>query len=159
MIQGLVLDMKTFKNETSVESGSANKRRFGFRLFQLLDWIHIFLSVIWWLYTWVFGNHSSLCNKKGGVETIAFREMYSLRLLQLNYVQLNGSYKNFPKGLRWLCMHGFRLSYIPSDLQMEKVVALDMSHSKLKNLWKKPTVPNLKPQLKVFCSSWLSLLH
>ncbi|GJS02150.1 disease resistance protein RML1A-like protein isoform X1 [Tanacetum coccineum] len=40
--------------------------------------------------------------------------------------------------LRWLCMHGFPLSYIPSDLPMENMVALDMSNSKLQQLWKEP---------------------
>ncbi|XP_076902888.1 disease resistance protein RPV1-like [Bidens hawaiensis] len=75
---------------------------------------------------------------KGCFETHALSEMHTLRLLQLNYVQFCGPYKNFPQGLRWLCMHGFPLSYIPLDIQMENMVALDMSNSKLQQLWKKP---------------------
>lgn len=85
---------------------------------------------------------------KGGFETLALGDMRKLRLLQLNYVQLSGSYKNFPQGLRWLCMHGFPLSYIPLDLQMDNIVALDMSNSKLKQLWKEPKV--LKSQASTY---------
>ncbi|GKB94638.1 Toll/interleukin-1 receptor domain-containing protein, partial [Tanacetum coccineum] len=81
---------------------------------------------------------SQFHNKKCGFETLAIREMRNLRLLQLNYVELNGSYNFFPEGLRWLCMHGFPLSYIPSDLPMQNMVALDMSNSKLQQLWKEP---------------------
>nr|GEZ42536.1 putative Toll/interleukin-1 receptor (TIR) domain-containing protein [Tanacetum cinerariifolium] len=90
------------------------------------------------LYYLVLGISSQFRNKKCGFETLAIREMPNRRLLQLNYVELNGSYNFFPEGLRWLCMHGFPLSYIPSDLPMENMVALDMSNSKLQQLWKEP---------------------
>ncbi|KAJ9558661.1 hypothetical protein OSB04_013275 [Centaurea solstitialis] len=62
------------------------------------------------------------------LKTDALSKMDNLMLLHLNYVQLNGSYKNFPRNLRWLCMHGFPLKSIPSDLPMENLVALDMSY-------------------------------
>nr|GEV84672.1 hypothetical protein [Tanacetum cinerariifolium] len=65
------------------------------------------------------------------IETDAFSKMENLMLLQLNYVKLTGSYKNFPEELRWLCMHGFPLQSIPSDLPMENLVALDLSYSKI----------------------------
>ncbi|KAJ0957476.1 putative leucine-rich repeat domain superfamily [Helianthus annuus] len=116
IIQGLVLVMRTFENETRKEPSSVNMKRFG--LFS--------------------GMHSSSRKTKGDFETLALSEMRNLRLLQLNYVQLSGSYKNFPQGIRWLCMHGFPLSYIPSDLQMDNMIALDLSNSKLQQLWKKP---------------------
>ncbi|KAI3739771.1 hypothetical protein L2E82_30182 [Cichorium intybus] len=67
------------------------------------------------------------------MKTNALRNMANLMLLQLNFVQINGSYKNFPEGLRWLCMHGFPLKSIPSDLRMENVVALDLSHSSIES--------------------------
>ncbi|KAM0052505.1 putative leucine-rich repeat domain superfamily [Helianthus debilis subsp. tardiflorus] len=95
-------------------------------------------NCIWWFFDWFSGIHSSFCKTKGEFEIFDLNEMRNLRLLQLNYVQLSGSYENFPQGIRWLCMHGFSLSYIPSDLQMENLVALDMSNSKLQQLWKKP---------------------
>ncbi|KAJ9558682.1 hypothetical protein OSB04_013296 [Centaurea solstitialis] len=68
---------------------------------------------------------------RGSVElkVEALSKMDNLMLLQLNYVQLNGSYENFPPDLRWLCMHGFPLKSIPSNLPMENLVALDMSYS------------------------------
>ncbi|KAJ9558761.1 hypothetical protein OSB04_013375 [Centaurea solstitialis] len=65
------------------------------------------------------------------LETDALSKMDNLKLLQLNHVQLKGSYKNFPEELRWLCMHGFPLDHIPPGLQMENLVCLDMSYSKL----------------------------
>ncbi|KAK1413455.1 hypothetical protein QVD17_35228 [Tagetes erecta] len=133
LIQGFVFDMREFEDETFKESCSA--RKFGFRLLPLLDWI---LSIVWWFFVSVLGMITLFLETKGGFETLALGDMRKLRLLQLNYVPLSGSYKNFPRDLRWLCMHGFPLSYIPSDLQMENMVALDMSNSKLQQLWKKP---------------------
>ncbi|XP_023767488.1 disease resistance protein RPV1 isoform X1 [Lactuca sativa] len=67
------------------------------------------------------------------LKTDALSMMDRLMLLQLNYVQTNGSYEKFPKELRWLCMHGFPWKSIPSDLPMENVVALDMSHSNIES--------------------------
>ena len=84
---------------------------------------------------------SSRC-RKIEFSTNALNKMEKLILLQLNHVKLNGPFKNFPKGLRGLCMHGFQSEYIPSDLPMEQLVALDMSFSNLKQLWRKPKVLN-----------------
>ncbi|KAJ9558689.1 hypothetical protein OSB04_013303 [Centaurea solstitialis] len=67
------------------------------------------------------------------LKTDALSKMHNLMLLQLNYVQLTGSYKNFPEELRWLCMHGFPLKSMPSDLPMENLVALDLSYSNLES--------------------------
>ncbi|KAI3738974.1 hypothetical protein L2E82_29292 [Cichorium intybus] len=68
------------------------------------------------------------------LKTEAMVEMDNLMLLQLNYVQINGSYENFPEELRWLCMHGFSLKSIPSALQTENLVALDMSYSNIESV-------------------------
>ncbi|CAI9269447.1 unnamed protein product [Lactuca saligna] len=76
--------------------------------------------------------------KLGGsieLKTDALSSMDSLMLLQLNYVHMNGSYENFPKELRGLCMHGFHLKSIPSDLPMENLVALDMSYSNIESFF------------------------
>ncbi|KAI3739341.1 hypothetical protein L2E82_29744 [Cichorium intybus] len=67
------------------------------------------------------------------VETDALSNMDSLMLLQLNYVHMNGSYGNFPRELRGLCMHGFPLKSIPLDLPMENLVALDLSYSNIES--------------------------
>ncbi|KAJ0809796.1 putative TIR domain, P-loop containing nucleoside triphosphate hydrolase [Helianthus annuus] len=137
--QGLALDMRTFENDTWKEPSRVNMKRFGFRSLPSFIWVHILLlSVLWWLFGLFSEMRSSSRKTKGDFETLALSEMRNLKLLQLNYVQLSGSYKNFPHGIRWLCMHGFPLSYIPSDLQMENLVALDLSNSKLLQLWKKP---------------------
>ncbi|XP_076936424.1 disease resistance protein RPV1-like [Bidens hawaiensis] len=67
------------------------------------------------------------------LKTKSLSKMYNLMLLQLNYVQLNGCFGNFPQELRWLCMHGFPLKSIPLDLQMENLVTLDMSFSNIES--------------------------
>ncbi|KAD5802456.1 hypothetical protein E3N88_13816 [Mikania micrantha] len=67
------------------------------------------------------------------LKTDALSKMDKLKLLQLNYVKINGSYENVSKELRWLCMHGFHLKSIPSELPLEKVVVLDMSYSKIES--------------------------
>ncbi|KAL7617423.1 hypothetical protein Lser_V15G03796 [Lactuca serriola] len=74
-------------------------------------------------------------NLHGSLElkTDALSKMDRLMLLQLNYVQITGSFTNFPEELRWLCMHGFPLKSIPSDLPMENLVSLDMSYSNIES--------------------------
>ncbi|GKC21395.1 Toll/interleukin-1 receptor domain-containing protein, partial [Tanacetum coccineum] len=65
------------------------------------------------------------------VNTISFEKMKSLKLLQLNEFELEGSYMNIFKDLRWLCWRKFCLREIPPELDMENLVAIDMSCSKL----------------------------
>ncbi|MFS7966544.1 putative protein kinase RLK-Pelle-CrRLK1L-1 family [Helianthus anomalus] len=65
------------------------------------------------------------------LKTDALNNMDGLRLLQLNFVELNGSYENFSQDLRWLCWFGFHLRTLPSGLYMGSLVAIDMSYSKL----------------------------
>ncbi|KAL7616807.1 hypothetical protein Lser_V15G03396 [Lactuca serriola] len=67
------------------------------------------------------------------LKTDALSNMDNLMLLQLNYVHMHGSYENFPRELRGLCMHGFHLKFIPSDLSIENLVALDMSYSNIES--------------------------
>ncbi|CAL5398794.1 unnamed protein product [Camellia sinensis] len=69
------------------------------------------------------------------LEVNAFARMHKLKLLQLNYVQISGSLENFPKGLRWLCWHGFPFKFIPSDFPLESLIVLDMSYSSLQIIW------------------------
>ena len=66
----------------------------------------------------------------------ALSKMENLKLLQLNYVKDFVWHLNFPEELRWLCMRGFPLKSIPSEIpieKMENVVVLDMSYSKLES--------------------------
>ncbi|PWA49926.1 toll/interleukin-1 receptor (TIR) domain-containing protein [Artemisia annua] len=63
----------------------------------------------------------------------ALSKMENLELLQLNNVKDFFWHLNFPEELRWLCMRGFPLKSIPSEIPMENVVVLDMSYSKLES--------------------------
>ncbi|KAG5408354.1 hypothetical protein IGI04_004673 [Brassica rapa subsp. trilocularis] len=74
------------------------------------------------------------------LEVKAFSNLRRLRLLQLSHVVLNGSYENFPKGLRWLCWLGFPEESFPINLHLRSLVVMDMQNSNLKRLWdqKKP---------------------
>ena len=66
------------------------------------------------------------------LKTGSLAKMDKLKLLQLKFVVLSGSYKiNFPE-LRWLCWHGCPLETIPSGLLMSSLVAIDMSYGNLK---------------------------
>ncbi|KAJ0783466.1 putative TIR domain, P-loop containing nucleoside triphosphate hydrolase [Helianthus annuus] len=67
------------------------------------------------------------------LKTDSLRKMDNLMLLQLNYVKLNGSFQKFPEDLRWLCMHGFPLKFIPSNLPMENLVVLNLSYSNIES--------------------------
>ncbi|KAL7237877.1 hypothetical protein ACSBR2_004056 [Camellia fascicularis] len=70
------------------------------------------------------------------LEVDAFARMHKLKLLQLKYIQISGSFENFPKGLRWLCWHGFPFKSIPHDFPLENLIVLDMSYSRLQITWK-----------------------
>ncbi|CAN6555504.1 unnamed protein product [Malus baccata var. baccata] len=76
--------------------------------------------------------------------TEAFRKMQSLRLLKLNNIKLTGSYDNLSKELRWLCWHGFPLKVIPEDFDQSNLVAIDLSYSKLIQVWVDTDVQLLK---------------
>lgn len=80
-------------------------------------------------------------NLQSGLKTDSLREMNNLKLLQLNFVELAGSYENLSEDLRWLCWHGFRLRTLPSELFIGNLVALDMSYSRLE-VFEPPMVGN-----------------
>ena len=73
------------------------------------------------------------------LRTDAFKNMSKLRILKLNYVEVTGSYENFPKSLVWLSWHGFPLKFIPVEFPLENIVALDLRHSSLEQVWKADT--------------------
>ncbi|KAM7497388.1 hypothetical protein LguiA_021802 [Lonicera macranthoides] len=79
------------------------------------------------------------------LRTDAFKNMTKLKLLQLNYVHLTGSYENLPKSLVQLCWHGFPLKSIPVKFSLENLVALDLRHSRLEQVWNEtPFLGSLK---------------
>ncbi|KAL7235598.1 hypothetical protein ACSBR1_018984 [Camellia fascicularis] len=89
----------------------------------------------WQSMTTVFTNLLPMPNEVN-FKTDAFAMMHKLRLLQLNYVQLGGSYKEFPKKLRLLCWRGFPLKSIPRNFPLESLVSLDLRNSSLEQVWK-----------------------
>nr|XP_004290107.2 PREDICTED: TMV resistance protein N-like [Fragaria vesca subsp. vesca] len=70
------------------------------------------------------------------METNAFTRMHNLRLLQLSDVQLSGRYGELPAGLRWFSWSKFPLASLPSDFPLERLVALEMCYSSLRQLWR-----------------------
>ncbi|KAL6201293.1 hypothetical protein ACLB2K_025007 [Fragaria x ananassa] len=77
-------------------------------------------------------------SEENSYSTEAFRNMQSLRLLQLNYVKLTGSYEFLPQELHWLCWHGFPEMSIPNNFDQRSLVAIDLQYSKLKQVWENP---------------------
>ncbi|CAH1443639.1 unnamed protein product [Lactuca virosa] len=82
--------------------------------------------------------------KSSNLKTDALQKMDRLKLLQLNFVQLTGSYDNLSDELRWLCWLGSDLRTIPSDLFMGNLVAIDMSYSKLEVFEPPMVLPSLQ---------------
>ncbi|KAH0936788.1 hypothetical protein HID58_004249 [Brassica napus] len=78
------------------------------------------------------------------LEVKAFSNLRRLRLLQLSHVVLNGSYENFPKGLRWLCWLGFPEESFPINLHLRSLVVMNMQNSNLKRLWDQKPHESLK---------------
>lgn len=90
------------------------------------------------------------------IDTEAFTRMHQLKFLKLIHVKLSGSYREFPKRIRWLCWHGCNLEFIPNDLSLQSLVCLDMQYSDLKQVWKGS---ELFPALKILNlshSQWLA---
>ena len=75
--------------------------------------------------------------------------MKKLRLLQINYVHLAGSFEDIFGDLRWLCWHYCPLKYLPSNFHLENLVALDMQHSNIKQLGSGIKVLKFFPNLVV----------
>ncbi|XP_059649565.1 disease resistance protein RPV1-like [Cornus florida] len=74
------------------------------------------------------------------VNAKAFTEMKRLRLLHLNYVRLSGSCKHISGRLVWLSWKGFPLTCMPSTLIMDNMVAIDLSYSRLNQVWRESKV-------------------
>ncbi|XP_052209583.1 disease resistance protein RPV1-like isoform X3 [Diospyros lotus] len=125
-ITSLVLDMHFLKEEKSVgnsfghlkESSSKKCKRRHFEIFSGL-----------------FKGSANKNSNEEVLEVDAFAGMSNLQLLQISDVQLCGSYKNFPKGLRWLYWSHCPLQSTPNDFPFDKLVALQMPYSSLKNVF------------------------
>lgn len=60
--------------------------------------------------------------------------MVNLRLLQMNFVNLEGSFKFLPAELKWLQWKYCPLKSLPV-LFLRRLAALDLSDSKVESLW------------------------
>ena len=65
----------------------------------------------------------------------SFQPMVTLRLLQINHVQLGGNFKNVPAELKWLQWKGCPLKTLPSTFSPRKLTVLDLSESKVERVW------------------------
>lgn len=70
------------------------------------------------------------------VSAEAFAGMSRLRLLQLNSVNVCGSYGLISKELKWLQWTRFSLNSVPNDFYMANLVTLEMQWSNLRKVWK-----------------------
>ncbi|KAB1207947.1 Protein SUPPRESSOR OF npr1-1, CONSTITUTIVE 1 [Morella rubra] len=67
--------------------------------------------------------------------TESFESMANLRLLQINYTRLVGSYKYLPAQLKWLQWKGCPLKSLPSDFSPRELAVLDLSESAIEQVW------------------------
>ncbi|KAF8407994.1 hypothetical protein HHK36_007134 [Tetracentron sinense] len=67
--------------------------------------------------------------------TKPFEPMKSLRLLQINHVNLEGKFELVPAKLKWLQWKGCPLEALPSDFCPQELAVLDLSESKIKTVW------------------------
>ncbi|KAM7470217.1 hypothetical protein LguiA_008400 [Lonicera macranthoides] len=135
IIEGLTLDMRRTKNDDNI----ARKLRYDESLNKATPLISI-CSFFNCFSCFLLGQEISPALRNEGLDlrTDAFEKMERLRLLKLNYAQLDGRYHNFPKTLIWLCWHGFPSKYMPIELSLENLVALDLRYSKLEKVWAGP---------------------
>ncbi|XP_071722232.1 disease resistance protein RUN1-like [Rutidosis leptorrhynchoides] len=95
------------------------------------------------VFSWLKADKSGEITRNVDADT--FTGLQNVKLLKLNYGNLIGNHKNFPKNLIWLCWHGFPMKCIPPDFCLQKVVSLDVSYSKIKRLWEGAmSLPSLK---------------
>ncbi|XP_031249162.1 TMV resistance protein N-like [Pistacia vera] len=66
----------------------------------------------------------------------AFSKMINLRLLKIRNVQLSESLEYLSNELRLLKWYGYPLKSLPSSLQLDKTVELEMCCSRIEQLWK-----------------------
>ncbi|KAM7470198.1 hypothetical protein LguiA_008381 [Lonicera macranthoides] len=133
-IEGLTLDMCRLMKDDTI----ARKRKYD----ESLNKYSRLTSICSGFISFLLGPKifPALRNQSSKLRTDAFEKMDKLRLLKLNYTQIDGCYDNFPKNLTWLCWHGFPLKYMPIELSLENLVALDLHHSKLEEVWTGPKV-------------------
>jgi len=69
------------------------------------------------------------------LDTEGFKSMVNLRLLQINHAKLQGKFKNFPTGLKWLQWKNCPMKIFPSDYAPHELAVLDLSESGIERVW------------------------
>ncbi|KAM7469351.1 hypothetical protein LguiA_007534 [Lonicera macranthoides] len=126
-IRGLTLD-KRIKEDGDTSTEHVNEE--SLKTTSPLTFICSFFHCFGWFSSF-FGRPISTTD----LRINAFEKMENLRLLKLNYTHLPGCYDKFPKKLVWMCWHGFPLKSLPVELTLSNLVALDLRHSKLEDVW------------------------
>nr|DAD46051.1 TPA_asm: hypothetical protein HUJ06_004281 [Nelumbo nucifera] len=81
-------------------------------------------------------NHGRVKDKKERkVCTRGLEPMVNLRLLQINHVNLEGSFKVILTNLKWLQWKGCQLDALPSEFCPQELAVLDLSESKIRQVW------------------------
>ncbi|XP_061948959.1 disease resistance protein RPV1-like isoform X2 [Populus nigra] len=81
-------------------------------------------------------------SEEKSLSTRSFAKMKNLKLLQINGVDLTGSFKRLFKVLTWICWLECPLEFLPFDLTPDCVVVIDMKYSNIKELWKEKKILN-----------------
>ncbi|KAJ4719283.1 Disease resistance protein [Melia azedarach] len=80
-------------------------------------------------------QHRTTNEQEVVLRTKPFKSMVSLRLLQINYVKLEGSFKFLPADLKWLQWKDCRMKALPSDFFPSELAVLDLSESGIERVW------------------------
>ena len=91
------------------------------------------------------------------LNTGSFTNLKDLKLLQINGVDLTGSFERLSKVLTWICWLECPLEFLPSDFTLDYVVVNDLRYSNIRELWKEKKVPNTPkcPKTCLLCNLYL----
>jgi hypothetical protein len=89
-------------------------------------------------------------SEEKSLSTGSFAKIKNLKLLQINGVDLTGSFKRLSKVLIWICWLECPLEFLPFDFTPDYIVVIDMKYSNIKELWKEKKVRNIPKCPKSF---------
>ncbi|XP_031277697.1 disease resistance protein TAO1-like [Pistacia vera] len=84
---------------------------------------------------WGNHQHGSENERETILYTESFESMVSLRLLQINYIKLEGKFKFLPADLKWLQWKKCTVKTLPSDFCPFQLAVLDLSNSAIEHVW------------------------
>ncbi|XP_021747985.1 disease resistance protein TAO1-like isoform X2 [Chenopodium quinoa] len=82
----------------------------------------------------LLSQHLTDEDQKPALQTIWFKKMVHLKLLQINYANLQGNFKYMSSELRWLQWKGCSQKTFPATMP-EQIRVLDLSESRIEHLW------------------------